>query len=317
MTSLPDPHLLDRVITQATRAPSSHNTQPWRFRRSKQGIDLLADRSRALPVNDPEDRELTISCGAALFALRVAAAAEGLQGGITRFPLAEKPDCLARISLKASPIDEALAPLAAVLEQRQTERGPFLQQPPGSLTSLSAAAEQEDAWLLPLDEEAERQALADLVAEGDRRQWADPAWRRELAGWMRPASKGDGLTVPALLAPVIRTAVRHLDLGKRLAAKDRALALEAPVLALLGTPGDRPADWLRAGEALQRLLLTACRAGIQAGYLNQPLQVAALRPDLQARFKTPGAVQMILRLGRPKQQRAASPRRPLVDVTRA
>ena len=64
---------LHRMIARAIRAPSSHNSQPWLFRPTDAGIDLLADRTRGLPVTDPEDRELTISCGCALFGLRVAA----------------------------------------------------------------------------------------------------------------------------------------------------------------------------------------------------------------------------------------------------
>jgi nitroreductase len=67
------------LVGKAVLAPSSHNTQPWFFLLGKPHIDLLADRTRALPVNDPEDRELTISCGCALMNLLLAAAASGHQ----------------------------------------------------------------------------------------------------------------------------------------------------------------------------------------------------------------------------------------------
>jgi nitroreductase len=86
----------ESLIHKAVRAPSSHNTQPWLFHVSESTISLYADRTRALPVNDPDDRELTISCGCALMNLRVAAAAEGLDVRIEALPVSDEPDLLAR-----------------------------------------------------------------------------------------------------------------------------------------------------------------------------------------------------------------------------
>lgn len=103
---------------------------------------------------------------------------------------------------------------------------------------------------------------------------------RELASWMRPRRGGEGLAVPGLLAPIIRSAVAHLDLGRRTARSDQDRATAAPVLAILGTEADDVEAWLRAGEALQHVLLVAATGGVQAGFLNQPCQVGELRPRL-------------------------------------
>jgi hypothetical protein len=111
-----------------------------------------------------------------------------------------------------------------------------------------------------LEDEHTRHEVAQFVAEGDAIQWANPSWRRELAAWMHPSRRGDGLTVPWLVAPVAQVVVRTFDMGNGVAAKDAELAEASPMLAVLGTERDEPADWLAAGQALQRLLVNACLA---------------------------------------------------------
>jgi hypothetical protein len=122
------------------------------------------------------------------------------------------------------------------------------------------------------------------------------------------------LTLPALAIPVAQVVVRTFDMGHGVAAKDRQLADESPVLAVLSTEGDSQRDWLAAGQALQRLLLLGVQLGLQASYLNQPVQVAALRPKLQQITGRSGHAQLLLRIGTPTQVKPAAPRRPLADV---
>lgn len=305
------------LIRRATWAPSSHNTQPWRFHIAPEAIDLYADRRRALPVNDPDERELVISCGCALFNLEVAAAADGLAARLHPFPDAARPDWLARLDLSGTDRpDAATAALSSVIEHRRTCREPFAPQRPDAalVDQLCAAAHDAGARLQPLADQDARRQTAELVATGDAAQWADPAWRRELAAWLRPRRRGDGLTVAALLAPLARPVIRHLNLGRRVGAHDRKLTLNAPLLAVLETPDDTPDAWLQAGQALQQVLLTACRYGLQAGYLNQPLQVASLRPRLAMITGGDFFPQLVLRLGQPLGPIPASPRRPVEAV---
>lgn len=304
------------LIRKAVRAPSSHNTQPWLFRISKSSIDLYADRTRALPVNDPEDRELTISCGCALMNLRVAAASHGLRVQVQLLPASEEPDWLARVSLtneSGAPAGEAA--LSEFIEHRRTYRKRFAPREVDSATldQLIEAGNAEGAWLRPLLSEEARQQAATLVAEGDAAQWADPSWRRELAAWMHPRRRGDGLTVPSLATPVAQLVVRTFDMGGGVGAKDKDLAEASPLLAVLGTERDEPGDWLLAGQALQRVLLTACKHGLQASYLNQPVQVASLRSKLQ-NITGGGVPQIVLRLGYLSGEIAATPRREVEAV---
>lgn len=304
------------LVQAATLAPSSHNTQPWLFRIGGSTIELLADRTRALPVNDPEDRELTISCGCALLNLRIAAAAAGLRAEVLMLPDGSMGDLLARVRVAPTAAPSLDAELQGAMAERRTYRERFDSTPvdPDVLRSLAEAAASEGATLTVLETPEQRLHAAALVAEGDSVQWANPSWRRELAAWMHPRRRGDGLTLPALAVPVAQMVVRTFDMGNGVAAKDRQLADESPVLAVLATAGDTPHDWLAAGQALQRLLLLAVSRGLQASYLNQPVQIASLRPKLQQLTRRPGHAQLLLRLGAPLRALPATPRRPLPDI---
>jgi nitroreductase len=311
-----DPGRLFRaVVEQAILAPSSHNTQPWLFRIYDDRLELYADRTRALPVNDPHDRELTISCAAALFNAQVAAAHAGGTLDVVVLPAGERSDLLARATLTADGAPAGEERLFTAIAGRRTHRGDFAirEVEPEVLAELAAAAHVEGARLEVLSGEA-RAAFVSLVGEGDRRQFADARWRRELASWMHPRRRGDGLAYRELAAPAVRFVVGHFDLGKTTASKDTSLAERSPALALLATPGDTVADWMAAGQALERTLLTATAAGLQASYLNQPLQVEELRPRVIELLEGDGVAQLALRLGHPPEVLPPTPRRPVDAV---
>lgn len=316
MAALPSSALVLQWLDCAARAPSSHNTQPWRFRVGPDFVELLADRRRSLRVVDPEDRELVISCGASLLHLCVAAAHGGAGADVTLLPRPADPDCLAIVRWNVVPPDAELGALFAAIAGRRTYRRRFAaaEVPTGAQRALAAAAAAHGAWLHVVTGDAERRAVASLVAEGDTTQWRDPAFRRELAAWLHPATAGDGLVVPGLVAPLAQFVVRTFDIGRRVAAKDHGLAQGSPLLVVLGTAGDGPRDWLEAGQSLARLLLVAGTHGLQASYLNQPVEVPALRDKLRARCGRLGHPQLLLRLGVPQGSVAPAPRRPLHEV---
>jgi hypothetical protein len=314
-----------RLVQAAILAPSSHNTQPWLFRLRGEALELLADRTRALSVNDPEDRELTLSCGCALFNLRVAAAATGQGWRVQPLPLHEDPDLLARLILVPETAVQPEAAYQALLAARRTWRRRFADEPvtAAARQALVQAAADEGACLHLLDSPAQREQAASLVAEADALLWADPRWRRELAAWMHPRRHGDGLSLPALALPLARAVVRRFDMGEGQAAKDHELASGSPLLAVLSTAGDGPTDWLTAGQALQRVLLAGLQHRLQASYLNQPVQVAglsqtehgaSLRTRLQALTGVAGTAQVLLRLGVAAGTLPATPRRPVAEV---
>lgn len=313
------------AVQCAVLAPSSHNSQPWHFIVNDESVTLCADRMRALPVVDPFDRELTISCGAALFNLRTALNHYGLSYRITLFPSEADPDMLAHVHVSERGYqDDSLAPLFSAIPDRATVRRAFSDTPPTDdvKRSLIEAGEAEGARILCIDDAAKRARLAELIAEADALQFADPCFRRELACWVHPKRSSDGMPVDAagvaallnLAVPIAASAIRTFDIGEGMAAMHHKLLAGSPLLLLVATESDHRDAWLAAGQALERLLLSATRQGLAASYLNQPIEVASLRERLRKSMDTDAVPQLLLRIGYGPKLVERAPRRPLSDV---
>jgi len=311
------------ILRYAVQAPSSHNSQPWLFRPAGEAFDLYADRTRALPVVDPDDRELVMSCGAALFHLRTAATHYCYETKVELLPEPADADLLARIELgeyRPPTYEENL--LFWAIANRRTNRHAFDPTPPPAelIHELEAAAAAEGAWLAHISGEEAREAIRDLVVEADIRQLEDHHFRRELAAWIHPnrSKARDGmpayaLGLPALLSGIGPLVVRTFDIGRGVAARDRKLLNGSPSLFVLGTDEDGTADWLRAGQALDHVLLRATQDGVSASFLNQPVELPDFRPSAAGLSGRGGFAQAILRMGYGPEP-PATPRRPPAEV---
>ena len=318
------------LIATAARAPSVHNTQPWRFKISEYAIELYSDSDRKLSV-DPAGREMLISCGAALFGLRLAVRSLGYLPVVELLPDPARLRLLARVELGAAvPISGAERQLLEAVPHRHTHRGPFAPGPlpAGLLAGLQHDALAEGATLALVKPGIAYQQLADIVGAVGRRQDRDPAARAEVLRWSRamaspardgiPAQAFPGQAFPAqAIRPWAgcqpgRLRQRDFDLG-------RGLGLLAtgggPVAAtaVLVTPGDGRADWLRAGEALHRVLAHAASRWVFASLHTQPLEAAAIRSLIRARLALTGAPQMLLQLGLARTTQATA-RLPLAEL---
>lgn len=312
---------LTHLLHYAVMAPSGHNSQPWLFKVHPNWLEVYADRTRALPVIDPDDRELTISVGAALYNLRLAMRRFGLNPAVELTPDPDMPDLLAAVTVagEATPSQDELEQFA-VIARRRTNRHRFEDRPVDTdlVGRLVAAAEAEGAWFIPVD--SPRLDVASLIAEADQQQMADKMFRRELAQWIHPQRRASRDGMPsftlgpgdpsAIGAPFVLRTFEHADVQ---ASLDYRIAAGSPLLAVLGTAGDTTEDWLKAGQALARLLLVAAAGGASASYLNQPIEVLPLRPRLAALLGREDFPQLILRMGYGPDA-PPSARRPLAQV---
>lgn len=268
---------------------------------------------------------MVVSCGCALHHLRVAGGHFGLGLDYEILPDPDDPDLLARIGISGScPPDDDNERLFEVLPQRRTNRQLFRDDPlpEGLERELAGTAESAGAWLRFAADRKEREEIGDLVAEGDRLQWANKRFRLELAAWTHPRSApaGDGIPGYAmgsgdLLSVAGPMVIRTFDLGDGQAAKDRDIARYSPALAVLGTADDAPASWVAVGQALSHLLLLARAHDTYASFLNQPIENQALRSRLAHAVGREGQFpQMLLRLGSGPQI-SPTPRRTVDEVS--
>jgi nitroreductase len=317
-----------RVVEAATLAPSIHNTQPWRWRYRDGILDLFADPARQLAVADPDRRQLLVSCGAALLHAKLALRAEGVDPEVSLLP--DGDDVLAgRLAMIRAagrrPPEPAEKELAAAMSRRHTDRRPFDPRPlPAEVVRvLRRAAEAEGTWLSPLDDPERRVRVSVLLARADWVETHNSAYRAELESWSRTQPGApDGIPREVVVAAdeprQSEFPLRDFDVlgeaGQRLPDPQ---AVERPGLVLIGTDADAPADRLRAGMALGRVLLAATAHGLATSPLGQALDAEGIREQVREAVGGAGHVQMILRVGYPAagaEPLPATGRRAVPDV---
>jgi hypothetical protein len=322
-----------QVVGAATRAPSIHNTQPWRFTATADQLDVFFDPDRALPVLDPTSRQQVISCGIAVEFAVVALAAAGSLSEVELLPDPAAPDHLATVRLIGPivPTDEDRA-LAGAIEHRHTVRDPFQSRPVPTdlLDRLQAEAGAFGTWFKPVAREEEEVATVFLISRAEEMEQGDPAYLAELESWVRtdPAAV-DGVPVGAVPSgdPHDRPSnwtIRDFVVGTREHDGSRPVGdpdapppeVERPTVVLMGTDGDDRHAWLQAGRALGRVLLHATAAGAAASPLTQALDWPATRARMRGRLSLVGHPQMLLRMGYPQEgsTTAVSGRRPVTEV---
>ena len=314
-----------RVVDEAVWAPSVHNTQPWRFAAAGPEISLHADASRRLPASDPDGREMMISCGAVLFTARLALRSFGWIPETSVLPDPSQPMLVARIRWRQqAPAEEFERRLFAEVRQRRTHRGGFdpVPLPPGLLAVLRQGAARDGAMLRVVADDGRRAALAAAVQEAEHALEGDSERARELARWAPPPGSRRTDGVPASSYPARPEHTNPEFPGRDFARghgwgmpplSTAALFRSAGVVGVLTTAGDDPADWVNAGQALQRILLTASTYGIAAALHTQPLELGWLREAIRAQLADGGYPQLVLRFGAVTQA-AVSVRRPPEEV---
>ncbi|MBO8186466.1 Acg family FMN-binding oxidoreductase [Streptomyces spirodelae] len=280
-----DATVLETLMAAAVAAPSIHNTQPWRFgmRAATRSVEVRLDDRRVLPLADPERRAQHLSVGAAVFNLRVAAAHLGWDPVVRLLPEPAQPDLVATVQL-TTPAGEPpqIGRLYPAVERRHTSRLPFTGRPVPEpvVADMIAAAQAEGARLHSPDYATTRRLLL-LTAAAEERHHSSPAHTAESRAW---------ITAPGTDLPygIPLTALGPQDASGRVPLRDFTGPL--PVLrrpdvrferhvqvALLWTSHDRREDWLRAGQALEHILLTATEQQVRTSILHEAMEWPDLR----------------------------------------
>ncbi|GAA2784798.1 Acg family FMN-binding oxidoreductase [Saccharopolyspora taberi] len=293
----------EQLLRLAGAAPSLHNRQPWRFRLSPESIELFCDPRRRLPAADPDDRELRVGCGAALLNLRIALAQAGIRPDVTLVPRTGGPWALAhvRVAEHADPAPPE-SELFRAIPVRRSNRRPFLPDPVplAHCQALVRAVQAEDCWLHVV-ERSQLGVLENLVRTAHRAQLDDPAFVAEMLEW---TGRGPGEVegVPAASAgplpePQDQWVLRDFSGGQariRLPGKD--FEYDPLLLVLCSHSGTRTAD-LEAGQALQRMLLTATSLGLVASLISQVTEVGEVREELRRLLGGSLHPQAVVRVG--------------------
>ncbi|MFG3052295.1 Acg family FMN-binding oxidoreductase [Kitasatospora sp. NPDC048239] len=311
-------HLL---AAAAGAAPSLHNSQPWLFRPTPdvRGLAVHLDPTRGVPTTDPDGRALHVSVGAAVLNLRIAAGRLGREPRVRLLPDQSQPYLAAEVDL--SRLAPAPAPpgrdLYPAISLRHSSRQPFADRdvPEAVIGELLSAAEAEGVVLDVLEEAAVRRVL-ELTAEAERRTAADLARLSETRSWLRaePAAT-DGIPFDVLgpLDHDARVPVRSFT-GSPPGPAVHTERFEAlPQVATLSTRTDLPVDWLKAGQAMERVWLLATAHGLRASVLHQAVEWPDTRWRLRDPSQGPGHVQLVLRLGYGPPG-PATPRRPISEI---
>ena len=306
----------------ARRAPSIHNSQPWRLRRISHGIEIFEDLSRSLPVIDPTGRDRLISCGAAVLNARVALRALGYQPKVSLLPDPLDATLVATVrAVGHRPASEDDVRLHQMIPLRHTHRRVYRSHvvAEDDLLELRRATSAEGARLSIADSPARRR-LAHLLRRAVVAQSADARLRDEVEHWVRREGRGhvDGIPSAALgTSPFPVDSLVHGGHRGTPEVDEVEEELARSTVLVISTREDSRHDWVLSGLALERLLLTATAKGLVATFTDQPLQESSVRPEVAEALGIWGRPQVLLRIGRALVEAPATPRRPLHELFEA
>lgn len=298
---------LRTVTALAGLAPSVHNTQPWRLRARGHTIELHAQPERGLAVLDPTNRQLHISCGAAVEFARLAIRSLGYECVVRLRPRTdvEPGTLLATLTVgHALAVSAAEQRLVDAIPRRYTDRGPYDDTPVPTvvLSRLADVATERGCWLRLVDRPGDRAVAIALLAEAEQAEQADPRYWEELAAWTHPGTTPDGIPDNATAWPDSgRVSDLPLRAFHRTATASPTQAVpprvEHDTLVLLGSDEEGPLGWLRTGRALGLLQLCVTEAGLASQPLGPVTDLPATRNQLRRDLGLLGYPQLLLRVG--------------------
>jgi nitroreductase len=298
-STFPDVETVRTALSLAIRAPSVHNTQPWRWRVGDHSLHLYAERSLHLARTDPDGRDLILSCGAALNHCTLALAALGWQAKVHRLPNPADRDHLASVEVQRWSPSEVDVALAGAIPRRRSDRRLYSpwRVAYGDIALMGARAARMGVTMRRVEPTP---GLTATLTRAVHDHLEDADYLAELAMWS--GRYGATAGVPARNTPLSPPGARvpgRLFAGAVLAQPPEAtVGADNGVLLALGTAEDDSTARLRAGEATSLVLLTATALGMASCPMTEPLELTATRDAIQTEvFGINAFPQMLIRVG--------------------
>jgi len=303
------------ILRYAILAPSSHNTQPWKFYLDENTVKIYIDMDRWLKVADSDKRELHISIGCAVENLTVAANSFGYACEVNYLPETDHKDPAVSIKLKNSSSQSSSdsKDLFEAIRARHTNHNIYDANSveEEKLQKLENYAQEEGIYLHLTDDASIKREVDSLMIKGDAMQFADPEWREELGYWMGQGVFGTSW----LTSKMSQLAVTYLNMGKSTAKKDSELLMSAPILGVISSGSDERESRIKAGRTFERLALTAASLNVSLHPMSQILEIPELKSEVAKLIPVADVYpQQTFRLGYAEPERKHSPRRPLPEV---
>jgi len=311
------------LVRAALLAPSSHNTQPWRFLVGPNTIELWGDATRMLPGSDADHRQFFISLGCALENLIAAAEGLGLEYALSLFPHSEEALCVARLAFKdLRAARSGTSPASTAILARQTNRFPYETRkvPQEFLASIRALA-HSGLEVHVVEDPAVKNDLVRIFGDATEAAFHDKRFTSELSRWIRPSLKryrdgmpGYNIGIPWPVSFIVPLAIRYGNVAKQQRAMVEKPARATPVFIVIATKQDDPQAWVEVGRLLERIWLRAIAEGMVMGPNAAPIQIGEFYKELQHALQTELRPQIFARLGYSSKRVPKSPRLLLEEV---
>jgi nitroreductase len=282
--------VLKTIIDFATKAASSHNTQPWKFTVEGHYIKLYPDFTRSLPVADADRHELYISIGCALENLIIAATQFGYKATVGYDLNGNDEHILIHLYE-----DETCTPslLYDSILQRHVNRSVYTADeiPDEVLLMLFGITVEKNVEVSIITDQETIKTLADFTEEAALQQYSDPAFKQELLKWMRfndrqAIQTKDGLRSASVGSPSVAPGVgkfmfEHFVSPRKEAIRAKRLLEKSPMVVLFSCSSNTKENWVKVGQSFERFALAATAYGLAYAPMNMSCEVAGIRKRMK------------------------------------
>lgn len=306
------------ILQFAILAPSSHNSQPWRFNINDSKIEIFLDENRKLPFGDRHNRQAYISLGCAIENIIIATNYFNLE---SQCELIDSPDSLDKVAIieikqKLSKEKSEFNNLIFSILKRRTNRGEYLKRlPPGDLLKKINSFSNNFIKIFIISDQNRINNITEVVLKSSTTAMADKNFRVELSKYIKNNLTNSyigipafGMNIPTPISFLVPRMIKYLNMNKISYKNDeKLLKNKTPVMVIIAANGDNKKIWIQVGRIYEKIALEATKIDLSTSIWGAPIESGNLE-NLQKILSTNLRPQVFFRLGYPKQEAHRSPR---------